>query len=69
MLFWKTRAERLKTALIDTRTTLEEFQQDSRDYEEELERNIELLDAQCKELKGAVNLLQLEVDHWKVGRL
>ncbi|RKP06095.1 hypothetical protein THASP1DRAFT_3566, partial [Thamnocephalis sphaerospora] len=65
MTFWKTRAQRLKTALMDTRHTLDEFQQDSRDYEEELERNVELLDEQCKELRNAVSVLQLEVDHWK----
>jgi chromosome segregation ATPase len=65
MLFWKTRAQRLKTALIDTRNTLDEFQRDSRDYEEELEHNIEIMDAQNKELRNAVNALQLETEHWK----
>jgi len=63
--FWKSCAIRLQAALRDERQSLEEFRIDSREYEGELEHNISLLEAQVKELRGAVGLLQLEIDHWK----
>jgi len=65
LIFWKERYGIISAALKETRHALDEFQAESRDYEEELEHNLEVMEAQNKELRGIVSVLQLELEHWK----
>ncbi|KAI9230390.1 MAG: hypothetical protein DHS80DRAFT_28838 [Piptocephalis tieghemiana] len=65
LAFFKERAFSLREALLRSQDDFRQYQTDSRDYEDELEKNISLLEEQVKELRSAVNVLQLESSHWK----
>ncbi|RKP15033.1 hypothetical protein BJ684DRAFT_4093, partial [Piptocephalis cylindrospora] len=65
LAFFKERAFALREALLRSQDDFRQYQTDSRDYEDELEKNISLLEEQVKELRSAVNVLQLESGHWK----
>ncbi|CAG8603934.1 9899_t:CDS:2 [Ambispora leptoticha] len=62
---YKARAFALEENLTETQATLEEFQQSSRELEEELERELEQSEKRCNDLKIKNEQLKNEVDEWK----
>jgi len=61
--YWKKLASEYKTAADEAKAELEEFQEDSRALEHELESQLEQAEAKTKELKSLSNKLQLENDN------
>lgn len=58
-------SSRLRSALVQTQQHLEEYQLESKEYEEELEHSLEVSEKQNKELRHLVHTMQLEIDQWK----
>ncbi|KAL1921704.1 uncharacterized protein VTP21DRAFT_10346 [Calcarisporiella thermophila] len=65
LAYYKQKAQQLAEALYETQQGLEEFQQSSRDLEEELERELEHRDKRCKDLASRLEGMRLEGEEWK----
>ncbi|KAL1921156.1 uncharacterized protein VTP21DRAFT_10872 [Calcarisporiella thermophila] len=65
LAYYKQQAKQLAEALNETQAGLDEFQQSSRELEDELERELELRERRCRELEGRVEILAGEVEEWK----
>jgi len=63
---YKSRCEELEAALSETRETLDEFQLSSREFEAELERELENMEKQYTDAKRQKERLRMESDEWKV---
>ncbi|CAG8559935.1 2117_t:CDS:2 [Paraglomus occultum] len=65
LAYYKAQTTNLQLELEDTRASLEEFQQTSRELEEDLERELETVEKRCKDLRAKNEALKNEVDDWK----
>ncbi|KAF9431402.1 NADH:ubiquinone oxidoreductase [Entomortierella beljakovae] len=63
--FYKLRAEELELELLETKYGLEEFQQSSKELEDELEKEIESTEKQYNEVKIRNEAMRQEVEEWK----
>ncbi|XP_076045544.1 nuclear distribution protein nudE-like 1-B isoform X2 [Oratosquilla oratoria] len=63
--YWKTKSLEYKRSLEETREELEEFQENSRELEAELEAQLEQTETRCSELKSQVNRLSIENESLK----
>lgn len=55
----------LRTALKGTCDILEEYRVESKEYEDELVAHLDGTEEQNKQLKHTVDILELELEHWK----
>ncbi|CAH1766434.1 11501_t:CDS:2 [Entrophospora sp. SA101] len=62
---YKTRVFDLEQTLLDTQSSMEEFQSSSRELEEELERELEQSERRYVDIKAKNEMLKDEVDQWK----
>ncbi|CAJ0825528.1 6198_t:CDS:2 [Entrophospora sp. SA101] len=65
LAYYKTHASNLEQTLLDTQSSMEEFQSSSRELEEELERELEQSERRYVDIKAKNEMLKNEVDQWK----
>lgn len=63
--YWKTKAEELKTSLVETKEELEEYQISSQELEAELETQLEQSESKVKDLTATSQRLNIECDNLK----
>ncbi|KAF8978748.1 NADH:ubiquinone oxidoreductase [Entomortierella lignicola] len=63
--YYKNYAKRVEEDLADTRYQLEEFQQSSKELEDELEKEVESTERRYNEIRIRNDAMRQEVDEWK----
>jgi len=66
---WRQKYIELSETLADTRADLEEFQQSSKELEEEMNLEIERTERAQQEQKAKTSRVETERDEWKVSSL
>ncbi|KAF9984030.1 NADH:ubiquinone oxidoreductase, partial [Entomortierella chlamydospora] len=63
--YYKNYAKRVEEDLADTRYQLEEFQQSSKELEDELEKEVESTERRYNEIRIRNDAMRQEVEEWK----
>ncbi|KAG0299858.1 hypothetical protein BGZ99_003974, partial [Dissophora globulifera] len=63
--YYKSYASKVEEDLAETRYQLEEFQQSSKELEEELEKEVESTERRYNEIRIRNDAMRQEVEEWK----